>query len=921
MTTSQRTCCRAGQHCDGRLTDLFAAQADRTPEATAVVCGDFSWSYRELEERANQVAHSLREAGVEHGALVGLSVQRSLEGLAGLWGVLKCGAAYVPLDPHHPRVRLARILSDARVPVILTEERWLGSLPGNDALCVCLDRIEAPLKPVSSAPLSGRGGAAEDLAYVLYTSGSTGQPKGVMVEHHALVHHSVNFAERFALNAGDRVLQFAPWSFDVSAEEIFPTLLSGATLVLRPDDLAEAVTPFNAFIDRAGLTVVNLPTPYWGEWMRQLEEDGQALPESLRLVVVGSETVTAEQYARWQRLNRGGVRWCNAYGVTEATVTSTMFEPASGESLPIVPIGRALRGVEVYVVDGEGRRAPVGESGELLLGGREVARGYLNQPELTAQKFVEDWLGANPGGRLVRTGDLARWRADGNLELLGRIDDQVKIRGFRIELGEIEAALRKHEDVREVVVLARRGGPEEEKRLVAYVEFRDEPAPADGELRQFLERAVPAYMLPAAFVCLPRLPRLVNGKIDRQALPEPGTVPVRRGGSDAPGDRVPMAGEEQRLAEVWERVLGVSRVGRDDSFYELGGNSLLAMRLCTELERLTRHPVPVGLLLQYPTIRQMVAQLKSAEETTRPSRLVPLQPHGTRPPLFLVHGAGGGMLWGYANLVQHLDPDQPVYCFTSRGLEGEEEFPTIEEIAASYVAALRAFQPTGPYQLGGYCFGGEVAFAMAQQLWAEGETVKSLILFNAMAPNSQFEKPRWTPLGAARFVGNGCRWLHYFRQWTATQRQEWIRRKLPWIERFWPLGGRRTAGTGEAWKDSGKHPSAVVDPQQRLWDSHLAASARYHPQSYPGHITLFRTRIYPVFCSFDPSFGWREFAPGGVAVKIISGAHESILDEPHVRQLAKELEASLRPNRDQPLPAGVQLIQSLWMVLPWGSAI
>ena len=491
---------------------------------------------------------------------------------------------------------------------------------------------------------------------------------------------------------------------------------------------------------------------------------------------------------------------------------------------------------------------------------------------------------------MVRTGDWARWRPDGNIEFLGRKDDQVKIRGFRVELAEVEAALLQSPLVKAAAVAAREHASGE-KRLAAYLVPAD-PAAAGlaGKLRHFLQEKLPAYMIPAAFVALPELPRLPGGKIDRRALPAPSHERPELEELFVP----PESELERRLARLWCELLEIERVGVRDNFFDLGGHSLLAARLRARLETLTGCDLPLRMFFQFPTIRQLAGEISRAKSGRPPASLGALQPAGTRPPLFLVHGAGGGMLWGYGNLARHLGSDQPVYVFHARGLEGLEEEPTIEAMAAAYVSELRAFQPAGPYRLGGYCFGGEVAFEMARQLQALGQEVELLALFNAVPPNSSFEKIRPTPGFVLRFLRNSWLWLAHFSRWTPEQRGTFIRHKLRLARKRLAGFLPRSPAPSRAEPDDDLDLSAYSEDERKLWRIHARASDHYHPGPYAGRIVLFRSNLSPFFGSLDPAFGWTDYARGGVTVKIVPGAHESILEEPHVAVLAAELKKCMQ---------------------------
>jgi len=871
---------------DRCLHELFEAQAGRTPQAPAVKFGSQVVTYGELNERANQLACHLGSLGVVVETPVGICMERSPEMVVAVLAILKAGGAYVPVEPDEPTERLAFKLRDAGVAILVTHESVVKALPdealANGPLVVAVDRDEVAISRHGSQDIASKAGP-DNLAYIIYTSGSTGTPKGVMVEHRSLVNHSIGMARQFELSATDRVLQFAPLSFDVSAEEIFPTLLTGGTLMLRPAGLAVAIQDFHPFLVNEGLSVLNLPTPYWSEWMSVMEEERLTLPESLRLMIVGSDTVTREHYARWQALAGGRVRWCNAYGTTEATITTTIYEPKRGETPDRVPIGRPAMNTQVYILDDHGQLAPIGVPGEIYVGGEEVARGYLNRPDATLANFLPDGFSRNAAAKLNRTGDFGRWRADGNIEFLGRRDNQVKIRGFRIETGEVEATLVQHQSVREAVVVPRldaRG----EKCLVAYVVAREESPQLVGKLLEFLRERLPGYMVPTAVMILPELPRQSSGKIAIQALPVPhGERPDLEESFVAPSDSL-----EQKLVNVWRQVLAVEQVGIHDNFFNLGGHSLLAVRLFTEIERLTGWSLPVLTLFQSPTVKGLADAIRRMQSSEAPSLVVTIRGEGSKEPLFLAHGAGGGMLWGYANLAKYLEVERPVYAFNSRDSEGLDEFTTIEEMAAHYIQEMRAVQPRGPYHLGGYCFGGLVAYEMAQQLVARGECVALLALMNATPPNSSFEQVRLTPAWLARFAGNSWHWFRHFFRWGSGHRRQFLARKVRvWRKRLLRRGDM--AGRDEIDAEDYVDLSDYSPQRRRLWDVHLRAAARYAPSVYPGRVTVLRTELHPFICAFDPTFGWAEYAQGGVTVKVVTGAHESILNEPHVQAVAAEL--------------------------------
>jgi len=582
----------------------FEAQVARAPDALAVLCGETRRTYGELEARVNQLAHHLRRLGVGPEVRVAVYLDRSPELPEALLGVLKAGGVYVPIDPVHGRERLSFILQDARVEVVLTRTGLADQLAGTGARVLALDAAgEALARESSAAPTPSIG--PDHGAYVIYTSGSTGQPKGVLIPHGALANH-LEAAQRFLrLEPADRVLQFASPSFDVAAEELFPALAHGAAVVLWSRPGIPAVSEFVAFLRQQRISVVNVPSPYWHEWVIELARTSGEVPASVRRLVIGSERTSPRHLETW--LQRGGERLVpiNAYGPTESTITACVFTPTVDATLvtACVPIGQPVEGVEAYVLDARLQPLPPGIPGELYLGGAQLARGYLDRPELTAERFVPHPFSVIPGARLYRTGDRVRLLADGNIEFLGRVDHQVKVRGFRIELGEIEAVLSRYPTVREAVVVAVEG-PSGERQLVAYITSGHTPAPEPAELRRHVRAHLPEYMVPAAVVLLPALPRTPGGKVDRRALP-----PAAEALPSRPEPLPPSTELERQILAAWKEVLGLERLGVHDNFFDVGGHSLALVRVHGLLqERLGRELAMVE-LFQHPTIHELAVHL------------------------------------------------------------------------------------------------------------------------------------------------------------------------------------------------------------------------------------------------------------------------------------------------------------------------
>src|ERR1043166_7396984 len=575
--------------------EQFERQAELSPEAVAVVCGDAAWSYQELNERSNQVARYLQRQGVGVESKVGLLLERSPWLLCGMLGVLKAGAAYVPLDVMSPALRLREQVADAGVAVVLSEQRWAEKLAGARVLYVDGAEQESRAAVASGVML-------DNLAYVIYTSGSTGKPKGVMVSHRALVNHSFAVAAAYRLSSEDRVLQFASPSFDVAAEEIFPSLLNGATVyisspqgVLAPDELLRYVAEHR-------LSVLNLPASYWSE----LIDYSASLPLDLRLLVLGSEPVLTTQLIRWREVAGDRVVLLNAYGTTETTITSTIYEPpvnpetANAVSLSI---GRPVANTEVYVLDEHLNAQPVGE---LYIGGDGLARGYLNDAALTAEKFVPNPYSQVAGARMYRSGDRGRYLAGGELEFLGRSDEQVKVRGYRIELREVEAAIEQHVAVRRALA-CKQQLESGEQRLLAYFVRKEEATLSTGELRRFLTQRLPEYAIPSGLIELESLPLTASGKVDRLALAA-RAVPMIEAAAEHVAPRTMV---EELLCEIWAGVLGLEKVGVHDDFLELGGDSLLAIRLLARIREAFKIEFDLKKLFESQTIDSLAVEIEA----------------------------------------------------------------------------------------------------------------------------------------------------------------------------------------------------------------------------------------------------------------------------------------------------------------------
>jgi amino acid adenylation domain-containing protein len=588
---------------DKCIHHLFEEQVKRNPDAIAVVFENQQLTYRELNTKANQLAHYLRDLEVKTETLMGICVERSLEMIIGVLGILKAGGAYVPLDPAYPQKRLSFMVEDADISIILTKSQLIDRLPIHRSRLVYLDKEWQEIAQQSGENPT-QSVKSDNLAYVIYTSGSTGKPKGVLIEHKSLVNYTSAVNTEYAISNSDRILQFASLNFDIAAEEIYTCLTSGAALILRNELMLDSPQIFLQKCQEWGISVVNLPTAYWHELVALLAVGKLTIPSSWRLVAIGGEQALRTRLTEWHQYVDKQVRLVNSYGPTEATINTSIYDLA--EDVEQVLIGRPIANTSCFILDKHFQPVPIGVAGELYIGGDGLARGYLNRPDLTAQKFISNPFSDEPNSRLYKTGDLARYLPDGNIEFLGRIDHQVKIRGFRIELGEIESALTQHPDVREAIVIVREDKPND-KRLVAYLSgnLTSDSIPA---MRTHLKGKLPDYMMPSAIVLLDTMPLTPNGKIDRRALP----APDRTGAESANSSIAPSTPTETVVALIWTKVLNLQQVGIHDNFFELGGHSLLAVQIISRISEKFEIDLPLSYLFQSPTIAALSQSIDSA---------------------------------------------------------------------------------------------------------------------------------------------------------------------------------------------------------------------------------------------------------------------------------------------------------------------
>ena len=867
------------------IVRLFEEQVERTPDSIAAVFGSQRISYRELNRRANRIARLLTREGVGTDAVVGLFVERGIDPLAAILAVFKSGGAYLPLDQAHPVARIREIIERSGVRIALASHALtpLLSEAGESAglRVIPLDSRTAAEEIGDNVP---RTGSPADLAYVIFTSGSTGLPKGAMLEHRGMLNHLIAKIDDLELAGADAIAQTASQCFDISVWQSLAGLLVGARVVVFKDEIAHDPRRLLDCLREEEISVVEVVPSMLRAMLETVANSRPLNLPALRWMIATGEALPPALVREWFH-SYPHIPMLNAYGPTECSDDVTHYViriPPSDEETQI-PIGRPIANTQLYVVDPAGSPVPVGIAGELRVGGAGVGRGYLNDPARTAKAFVPDPFRPGRGARLYKTGDLARYRPDGNIEFLGRIDHQVKIRGFRIELGELEAVLSRHPAVRACVAVALPDA-NGEKRLVAYVAANGK-ALKPVELRTFLKSSLPDYMLPSAFVALEALPLTPNGKVDRKALPVPDLSADVFG-----GERVaPENARQRRLSKIWANVLGVRLVGIRDDFFELGGNSLSAARMAIQVEKFLGKKMSPARLIEAPTIERLALVLDEDQKPSALTSLVPLQVGGSLPPLFCMH-AGAGTILFYQELARELGPDQPLYALQAQGLYGTHPpHSTVEEMAAHYIREMRTIQPQGPYALGGFCFGAILAFEMAQQLRAQGQGVGLLASFDGPAPHyDSLVRPSQSE--AMRLKSRLSRFRRRFASLPLRKKASFLFRKLgdQWIE--------RTMNTqyqiGEWFRSRGLPVPAKI---RRIYflANHWEAESKYRPKVYPGPMTVFRSGGVVD----DPKLGWDSLISRGLEIYAVSEqirSHRDLMTGKFVRALSPRLKSLLR---------------------------
>ncbi|MEH1779515.1 MAG: amino acid adenylation domain-containing protein [Nostoc sp.] len=858
---------------DASLNQLFEQQVELTPDSLTLISLSEKLTYRQLNHKVNQLAHYLQKQGVTKETLVALCLERSIDIVTGILAILKAGGAYIPLDPSYPVERLNFMLSDSQASLLITKQEILEKLSLSSAQTVCLDIHKDEIAQESSEnPINIS--ASDNLAYIIYTSGSTGTPKGVLGTHRGTVNGLHWLWKTYPFTQGEVCCQKTAMSFVDSVWEIFAPLLQGIpTVIISNATILDPQLFIETLADHQVSRIILVPS-----LLRLLINNYSHLVKKLsrlKFWITSGETLSINLAKSFRELIPFA-KLINLYGSSEVSANATYYDTSLlQDQANSVPIGRAIDNTQTYVLNRDLQLAPRGVIAELYIGGDGLAKGYLHRPELTQERFIDNPF--VPGAKLYKTGDFVRYLNDGSLEYLGRQDEQVKIRGFRVELGEIAAAIAQHPDVQESVVITS-DDAQENQRLVAYVVTNKQDIAT--QLLPYLQHQLPNYMLPSAFVVLDKLPLTPNGKVDKHSLPIDEVIrPTTSQSFVAPRNFT-----ELSLVKLWENLLNTNPIGVTDNFFELGGHSFLAVRLMAQIHDRFEHNLPLSTLFENPTIEKLATIVSQPSRQSSNSPLVTINSSGSKIPFFCIHGAGGGISH-YFNLSRRLGEDYQFYALEDTLEQDKAEIISVEETATRYLQEIRKVQPNGPYLLGGHCYGGVLAFEMAQQLQEKGQTVSLLVIIDAILSETPIES---TDDDDAKFLlriaesiktDNNIDFLVPFeelRDLPLNQQLNFINQKANFI---------------------------FSDPEindflhhYKLFKAHVQAMRGYVPQIYPEKMTLFRANeeiIHdfenPEWNTDDPFLGWEKFSKQPIQVIEIPGDHFSIFVEPYIQELARYL--------------------------------
>lgn len=844
------------------IHSLFEEQAALTPDAVALEFNSSIVTYSVLNQMANATARALIESGMKPGTRVAVVQQRSPEFIAALLGISKAGGVYVPVDLDLPDERIRLLFNDASLHFVLGSgaQRTAVARLQIETQFIDLSKLNRSIDTENNPDVNGI--SPTDPAYVLYTSGSTGTPKGVVVSHRSIV-RLIRNTNYVTITPQDVFLHLAPASFDASTFEIFAPLLNGARLVIAPPGEL-GLGALAELIEKSNVTILWLTA---GLFHAMVDDKPEAL-RKVRQLLAGGDVLSPTHVRRALSVMENGCV-INGYGPTENTTFTCCFRVTHDTAFSgSVPVGFPIANTSVYILDSKLHPLPVGEIGEIFIAGDGLALGYLNRPELNAERFVANPFGSHDCGLLFRSGDLGRFTPTGAIEFCGRTDDQVKIRGYRVEPGEVEAAVMRVDGIANAIVVAV-SNPESEKSLVCHFVASPGLNITSQKLRSRLELMLPAYMIPSQYRQWDRFPLTANGKVDRRLLLESGAGarPIIEAADST----------EQALLSMFRDLLHRQDISVEDDFFDIGGHSLAAARLFTKIEEHFGRRLPLAILFEAPSARRLAALLRDDQWRPEWPALVPIRSGGSRPPVFLVHAIGGNVL-SYGHLHSHLPADQPIYAFQATALKyGRMSSTSIEEVAAHYLAELRSVQPEGPYFLGGFSSGGVLAYEMAQQLLRAGQQVAIVLLFDS------------------HFESSAMGWLRTFR-FSATSRV--IRTLLGNIRLLRRTGLKTFARSKthnismnlrivlfQCWNALARAVNAE-SPRDFLTveEAFLLALDRYQPEPYDSPAVLLRTEE-SAYCNPQSTTIWQRLVPR-LDIVNVDGDHDRMFQPPHVKALA-----------------------------------
>ncbi|MBD2435731.1 non-ribosomal peptide synthetase [Nostoc sp. FACHB-110] len=874
------------------VTTLFQSWANSHPEQPALTQGDRICTYNQLNNIAHDLAQGLLTNGVQPGDVVAVSGTRSFGLIASMLGVFLSGGVLLTLDPNLPSYRHELMLQAAEAKYVLCiedeypadKELW----PSQKIIYVNAETGEIHNLPPDKETRELPCIKPNDAAYVFFTSGTTGVPKGVLGCHKGLAHFLNWQRQTFDIGLQDRVGQLTALSFDVVLRDIFLPLTSGATLCLpQADDLEP--TQILRYLEREEISVLHTVPSLAQSWL--VNVPAEVSLRSLRWLFLAGEPLKETLVQSWRSAFPESGEIVNLYGPTETTLAKCYHRVPTVPTPGIQPVGLTLPQTQALVLTATNQLCGIGETGEIVIRTPFRSLGYINATEENQARFVANAFSDDAEDLLYYTGDRGRYRPDGLLEILGRRDHQIKIRGIRIEPGEIETVLTQHPEIFQAVVIAYEYTPGD-RRLVAYLIPQPEAKPSISEIRRFLESKLPQYMIPSAFLLLDTLPLTPNGKVDRRALPAPELSRQEAEVSFV----APRNSVEHQLVQIWQEVLGIQPIGVRDNFFELGGHSLLAVKLFWQIEQSFGQKLPLAILFQSGTIEALAEILSPTTAFTKQtptwSSLVAIQPNGSKHPFFCIHGLGGEVLC-FRELALCLGQDQPFYGLQPQGLDGKQPRITrLEDMAAHYLQEIKTVQPQGPYYLGGYSFGGFVAFEMAQQLRKQGEKVATLVLLDSCRPGSKERLPFLKRIGVhfRNFVEMGPKYLRDRAEvWSRFTQENIERSKFYLKQRYLDIKPIYLSDVAQELSETDQHIG--------IMDVNIQAASQYNFQVYPGKAILLRTddraRLEAIGIQYDPQFGWSEVIAGGLDIEHIPGSHLGLFKEPYVKVLAAKLQAHL----------------------------